>query len=274
MPTFKLTLAYDGTGFVGWQRQAKGTSIQALVEDALAYLAGGHTPVLAAGRTDAGVHALGQVASVSIERDVDAPTVVSACNARLPPAVRVTAAEQAAPAFHARYHARSKTYSYRLWNSDVLDPFERSYVWHVPGRLDVDAMARAAATIEGRHDFAAFQATGSTTETTVRELFSSRLFKGSDPAATGTSWSRPFLPRFLCSTALIEYEVSGNGFLRHMVRNIVGSLVEIGRGRHDAAWLAEVLAGRLRSEAGPTAPAAGLFLVRVDYAEAPVAVQP
>jgi tRNA pseudouridine38-40 synthase len=246
MTVYKATVAYDGTGFVGWQRQAFGTSIQGLIEDALAELAGGPVTVTGAGRTDAGVHALGQVASFALDRELDPSTILRAVNARLPVAVRVSAVEQTDPRFHARFDARLKIYRYRIWNQPVLDPFERAYVWHVAGRLDVARMASAACALEGCHDFAAFQGSGGTTHSTERTLFSSSV------SADG---------------ALVTYDVSGNGFLRHMVRNFVGSLVEVGHGRRDEGWLGDVLASRDRTRAGPTAPSEGLFLVRVDYDE-------
>jgi tRNA pseudouridine38-40 synthase len=247
LPHFKLTISYDGTTFVGWQRQASGVSIQGLLEDALAELEGAPVAVAGAGRTDAGVHALGQVASVSLSRDVDAATVLRAANARLPGTVRVLDAIDVGPAFHARFNATSKSYRYRIWNADVLNPFERAYVWHVPAPvLDVKAMSAAAALLEGRHDFAAFQTAGAETKTTDRVVFSSQVSGG---------------------PSLITFEIRGDGFLRHMVRGIVGSLVEVGRGRYPATWMQDVLASRARANAGPTAPAAGLFLVRVEYEE-------
>ena len=262
MPTFKLTIAYDGTGFVGWQRQASGSSIQGLLEDALSELDGRHVDVTGAGRTDAGVHALGQVAGVSLERAIDRLTLMRAINSRLPESVRIVDAAEAAPGFHARFDARSKTYCYRIWNSEVMSPFERAYAWHVPSpTLDVAAMASAATLLEGPHDFAAFQATGTDTRTTAREVFSSRVRAGSD------FLQGPFSPKELEATAhsLITYEIAGGGFLRHMVRTIVGTLVEVGRGRRPAAWVSEVLRSRDRSGAGPTAPAHGLYLVSLEY---------
>jgi tRNA pseudouridine38-40 synthase len=247
VPHFKLTISYDGTSFVGWQRQASGTSIQGLLEEALAELDGAAVPVMGAGRTDAGVHAIGQVASFSLNRAVDAGTVLRAVNARLPDAVRVLNAVEAAPGFHARFHSTAKTYRYRIWNAEVLSPFERAYTWHVPSPpLDIDAMVEAATVLEGRHDFAAFQTTGGETKTTERVVFSSRV---------------------AVAHPLISYEIRGNGFLRHMVRGIVGSLVEVARGRYPASWMQEVLESRARALAGPTAPAAGLFLVQVEYDE-------
>jgi tRNA pseudouridine38-40 synthase len=258
MPAYKVTLAYDGTGYVGWQRQAAGTSIQGLIEHALGELDEREVSVIGAGRTDAGVHALGQVASFFLHRSIDGPGLVRALNARLPPAVRAVEAVEVPDGFHARFGARAKTYRYRLWNADVLNPFERAHAWHVPSpRLDIAAMSAAATLIEGPHDFASFQSTGTDVRSTERVVFSSRFVDaaGADRAPATT----------LGDGALIVYEVEGNGFLRHMVRTIVGTLVEVGRGKQPAAWVGEVLAARNRAAAGPRAPAEGLFLVGVDY---------
>ena len=175
MPVFKFTIAYDGTGFVGWQRQRAGTSIQGLLEDALAELDGRPVAVAGAGRTDAGVHALAQVASASLDREVDGATLVRAVNMRLPAAVRVLSAVLVPASFRVRFDARSKTYRYRIWNAEVLSPFDRQYAWHVPvPRLDVDAMTSAALLVEGHHDFIAFQGAGSEAQTTERVVFRSR----------------------------------------------------------------------------------------------------
>lgn len=269
MPTFRVTIAYDGTDFVGWQRQATGRSIQGLLEDALRELDGRDVNVHGAGRTDAGVHALGQVASFTLDRVIAGEALVRAINARLPEAIRVLRAAEADSGFHARFGARTKTYRYRVWNADIADPFERAYVWHIPGPLDVDAMAAAARPLVGRHDFAAFQSTGTEVKTTERELFSLSVSAGVGstvvfaraPAASVDARSgRPAATR-----RLIVFDVRGDGFLRHMVRTIVGSLVEVGRGRREVGWLSQVLASRDRGCAGPTAPASGLFLVAVQY---------
>jgi len=245
MPSFKLTIAYDGAGFVGWQRQANGQSIQGLLERAMAALDGRDVAVVGAGRTDAGVHAIGQVASVTLERDIDAPALVRAVNAGLPQTIRVTNAVEVPAAFHARFDARLKTYRYRIWNGDVMNPFERAYAWHVPSpRLDERAMDEASRALEGRHDFAAFQTAGTNTDGTERTVRSSRLTRDEN---------------------LITYEISGDGFLRHMVRAIVGTLVDVGRGRVPPSSMADVIASTNRARAGRTAPPEGLFLVRVDY---------
>lgn len=247
MPHFKLTLSYDGTAFVGWQRQAAGASIQGLLESALAALDGQSVVVAGAGRTDAGVHALGQVATCSLTRDTDAGTVLRAVNARLPPTIRILDVAAVSAAFHARFSSTSKIYRYRIWSGDVVSPFEFPYVWHLPSpMLDTDAMDAAARVLEGTHDFSCFQSAGSDTHTTERTVYSSRVRRGA---------------------SLITYEVSGDGFLKHMVRAIVGTLVEIGRGRRTVSSLPEVMASRSRSSAGPTAPASGLFLVSVSYEE-------
>jgi tRNA pseudouridine38-40 synthase len=244
--TFKLTIAYDGTGFIGWQRQATGTSIQGLLEDALSELDERAVTVTGAGRTDAGVHARGQVATATLDRDIDAASVIRAVNIRLPPTVRVLEASLAPDGFHPRFDARLKTYRYRIWNADVMCPFERSFAWHLPMKLDAGSMAEAAAMLCGTHDFAAFQGTGSDTQTTVRTVLRSSVERDEDGP-------------------LVVYDADGEGFLRHMVRNVVGTLVEIGRGRRPPSWIGEVLASRERTSAGPTAPAHGLFLMGVSY---------
>jgi tRNA pseudouridine38-40 synthase len=246
----KLTVAYDGTGLVGWQRQASGVSVQGLLEEALAPLAGAPVSIAGAGRTDAGVHALAQVASVSLARDVSPDVVRRAMNVRLPPAVRVTAVDVVDAAFHARFRSTAKTYRYRLCNAEVVSPFEQPFVWHVPWPLlDVGAMRDAAARLAGHHDFAAFQGAGTDVETSERTIYSARV--QADPLEGGG--------------VLLAVELRGDGFLRHMVRAVAGTLVEVGRGRRPPAWMDEVLASKTRGRAGRTAPPQGLFLVGVEY---------
>jgi tRNA pseudouridine38-40 synthase len=282
MHRFKITLAYDGTDYVGWQRQSNGLSVQEVIENALRELDGRDVAVAGAGRTDAGVHALGQVAAFTIHRALAADSLLRALNARLPDAIRVVSAEDAPAEFHPRFSTSTKTYRYRIWTGDVISPFEHRYAWHLRDALDVGAMVAAARVVEGTHDFAAFQATGSDVATTVREILVSRIaecgsrfpdggsgiadfgFPGESsiydpPAIDNQSAIRN--PR----SAMLIYEVTGTGFLRHMVRTIVGTLVEIGRGRQPVEWIGRLLVMGDRTLAGPTAPAAGLFLVRVDY---------
>jgi tRNA pseudouridine38-40 synthase len=244
MRNLKLTLAYDGTRLVGWQRQAEGDSVQGLLEDALARFEGAPVTVHGAGRTDAGVHALGQVANVQLSCAHDVETLVRALNAQLPEDIRVLSVEEVSPEFHARFTARSKTYRYQIRHGRIADPFERAYVWHMPERLRVDAMLAAAGVLVGTHDFAAFRSIGSPARDSVRTVTQSTLTD---------------------ADGRMTYEISGNGFLRHMVRAIVGTLVEIGRGFREPESMALLLRGSARGDAGPTAPPQGLFLVRVDY---------
>ena len=262
--TLKLTLSYDGTGFVGWQRQAKGVSIQGLLEEALSVIEERPVSITGAGRTDAGVHALGQTASVRITHPLEPARLRRALNAMLPPEVRVLAVDEAPAAFDARRDARTKTYRYSIVNAEIVSPFERRYVWHVPQPLDLEVMTAAARSVEGRHDFSAFLAAGSEVATTVRTVFASTLREAGDgerlrpPGALAGSQD-PSPGR------LLVYEVTGEGFLRHMVRTIVGTLVEIGSGRRDAHAVEAALDARERRAAGPTAPATGLCLVSVSY---------
>jgi tRNA pseudouridine38-40 synthase len=245
MRTLRLTLAYDGTRFVGWQRQAEGESIQGLLEEALAKFEGAPLTVHGAGRTDAGVHALGQVASVRVTFRHDTSTLTRALNAHLPEDIRVLAVDEAAADFHARFSARGKTYRYQMRSGGAASPFDRAFVWHVPEALDVEAMQQAAMVFIGTHDFAAFRSVGNDVATTVRTLTTSQVQAGEG--------------------GLLVYEVSGDGFLRHMVRALVGTLVEVGRGWRPAGSMAALLEGRARAAAGATAPPHGLFLARVVY---------
>ena len=244
MRTLKITLAYDGTRFVGWQRQAEGESIQGLLEDALARFEGSPVTVHGAGRTDAGVHALGQVASARVTFTHESRTLTRALNAHLPPEVRVVSVEDADEAFHARFGASGKTYRYQIRNTPVADPFDRAFAWHLPEPLSLPAMNRAGALLVGTHDFGAFRSVGGEVATSVRTVRRSE-------------WRN--------NGGVLTYEISGDGFLRHMVRAIVGTLVEIGRGWRQPEEIPALLAGGRRADAGATAPPHGLFLVSVDY---------
>jgi tRNA pseudouridine38-40 synthase len=254
--SLKLTLAYDGTAYVGWQRQAAGTSVQQLVETALAEVEGRRVCVHGSGRTDAGVHALGQVASCDLDHPIPAADLRRALNAKLPRDVRIVSVEEAWPGFHARFDAVEKTYEYRIRVAPGGTPFLGRYAWQLRPPLDVGAMRQALGAVVGEHDFAAFQAAGSRAASSVRTLREVVVEAGPwppdgmevDPAA------QRVVVRF-----------TANGFLRHMVRNLVGTLVEIGNGRRAADDLGRVLAARDRALAGPTAPPQGLFLVTVRY---------
>lgn len=245
--TIRLTLAYEGTDFAGWHRQPGERTIQAAVEDALATIDERPVGVVAAGRTDAGVHALAQVASARVVNQLPPAVLLRAINVRLPPDVRVTAIADAPPRFNARHDARAKVYQYTMAVGDDPGPFVRRVVWHVPGRLDVPAMARAASLLVGEHDFAAFQAAGGDVKTSVRRLLASALVDAPGP------------PRY------VRYTATGTGFLRHMVRNIVGTLADIGRHRWPAEDILDILASRSRHRAGVTAPPQGLVLAKVIY---------
>jgi len=261
MRCFKLTLAYDGAAFAGWQRQDAHRTVQGELEAVMARIEGKDVSVAGAGRTDAGVHAAGQVASVRLENAITAAALLRALNAVLPDDVRVRAVEEMPLAFHARIHARQKTYHYWIWNARLLPPLLRGTTWHVPTPLDLEAMAAAARLFEGTHDFLALQAQGARVKTTTRTLWTSRLARidiGEGPARL------PETP-----SALLRYEVSGTGFLRHMVRTIAGTLVEVGRGRRAANDIPAMLATRRRAAAGRTAPAHGLVLWRVGYEPLP-----
>ena len=247
MRNLKITLQYDGTNYVGWQRQDTGTSIQGLLEDALAPIEGSRVTIHGAGRTDAGVHALAQVATVGLEASIEPPALLRALNAVLPLDVRVLLVEDVRPDFHARFSAVGKVYEYRIVNAPIVSPFLYRYAWHITQPLDVDAMRTGSTRLTGTHDFAAFQGSSSTVRSTARTV---RAIEWED----GGGYALPLVMR-----------LEGDGFLRYMVRNIVGTLVEVGAGRWPPSRVADVLASRDRTRAGPTAPAQGLFLVRVQY---------
>jgi tRNA pseudouridine38-40 synthase len=258
MRRLRFTVAYDGASFVGWQRQATGTSIQGLLETILSDIDGEPVDVAGAGRTDAGVHALGQVASAAVRTALDLATLQRALNARLPETVRVLEIADAADDFHARFSARGKHYRYLVATGPVLSPFASRYVWHVPGTLDLAAMAAAAAALIGTHDFSAFQSTGTAVPHAVRTL---------DEASVCDVTAAPPPPLGGSITPggrLLALDVAADGFLRHMVRAIAGTLVDVGAGRRSGD-LSGLISSKDRAAAGQTAPAHGLWLVRVLY---------
>ena len=259
MRTLKLTVAYDGTSFVGWQRQAAGTSIQGLLEAILSDIDGQPVEVAGAGRTDAGVHALGQVASAGLQTSLDVATLRRALNARLPEDVRVLEVAEAPADFHARFSACGKSYRYLMATGPVLSPFASRYVWHVPGApLDVAAMSAALSDLMGTHDFSAFQSTGTAVPHAVRTITEASV------TDVTTDPPPPLGGDVACGGRLVAVDLAADGFLRHMVRAIAGTLVEVGTGRRSHG-LAGLISSKDRGAAGPTAPAHGLWLVRVVY---------
>ncbi len=254
MRTLKLTLAYDGTAFHGWQVQADLRTLQQTLQDAVARITGQPVSIFGSGRTDAGVHALGQVASFATENQLSIDVFQRALNAELPHDIVVLGVEEVPAGFHARRHARRKRYRYVIQHGRLADVFRRHYVWHVFRRLDVPAMQRAAVPLISQHDFSSFQSSGSKRTTTVRTVFELSI------APVPPLESHPTAPQE------IQIEIVADGFLYNMVRNIVGTLVEVGRGMRAESWPAEVLGARDRRAAGPTAPPQGLFLVSVDFA--------
>jgi tRNA pseudouridine38-40 synthase len=250
MPTFKLTLAYDGTDFAGWQRQPAARTVQGELEAAIERITQERSKCIASGRTDAGVHALGQVVSFQSETKLDGPTLTKALNAELPEDMLVFEAVEAAPSFHALRDAVRKRYRYVIQDGRLPDLFDRKYVWHVYQRLDVESMKTAAAALVGTHDFASFETAGSPRLTTVRTIFDLSIERR---------------PAELTDRVVIEVEA--DGFLYNMVRNIAGTLVAVGKGKEPPTWPAQVLDLQDRTQAGMTAPARGLFLVWVEYPE-------
>jgi tRNA pseudouridine38-40 synthase len=236
----RITLAYDGGDFHGWQVQPGLATIQGTLEAVAAEIEGKPVNVAGSGRTDAGVHALSQVAAFSLDNPIPAANLLRAMNRLLPPAIRVLSAEEAPADFHPRFHARAKTYEYRIFRGAVCDPFEWRFVHHYPYPLNEPRMAELARHFEGEHDFSAFAAADERDaegHSKVRTIYSSIVERAADR---------------------LVYRVRGSGFLKHMVRNLVGTLIEAGKGN-----LPEP--GAFPQQCGPTVPAKGLFLVSVEY---------
>jgi tRNA pseudouridine38-40 synthase len=246
----KLTLAYDGHDFAGWQVQPDRPTIQGTLLSAIEHLTGEKTLPQGSGRTDAGVHALAQVASVALASPIPVANLRTALNDILPSSIRVLYAEEVPADFHARRSARAKTYRYRIYRNEVCPPFLSRYVHHHPYPLSEERMVATAGLVVGEHDFTSFAAV---------DPESGKEGMGIDNVRSiyASAWMR--------EGEELVYAVRGNGFLHHMVRNLVGTFLLIGKGSLDAADLARILAQRDRSAAGPTAPASGLFLVSVEY---------
>jgi tRNA pseudouridine38-40 synthase len=250
MRNLKLILSYDGTEFAGWQVQPYATTVQGTLAQAIGRVTGEKVLPQGSGRTDAGVHALAQVVTFVTESSVPTANFVKALNDVLPASVRVLEVEEAAADFHARKSARGKTYRYRIYRAGICPPFLARYVWHYPFPLDEQAIAAAAGRVEGEHDFTSFAAVDpergqeGVPVSNVRRVFSS-------------GWVR--------QEEEFIYTVKGSGFLHHMVRNLVGTFILVGKGTLQAEDITRILDARNRSAAGATAPAGGLYLVGVEY---------
>lgn len=240
----KLTVAYDGSGYHGFQRQANAQTVQQVLEETLTALMGEPIIIAGAARTDAGVHAYGQTVSFRTTSRVPTDRIPVAMQGMLPRDIAVLDAQEMPDIFHARFAATGKLYSYRILNSTVTDPLQRNYVWQVAKPLDVAAMQTVLQQIIGEHHFGAFQSAGSSAKNPVRTLYD----------ATCT-----------CQETLLEFRFHGNGFLYHMVRNIVGTVVNVGLGKILPDTFQQIFSGQDRRKAGATAPASGLYLLRVFY---------
>jgi len=241
----RLVFAYDGTRYHGWQRQKNELTIQAVIEERLQLMTQSPVKLLASGRTDAGVHALSQVCNFKTPSRIPIDTLKRGLNSLLPPDILVKEATVVPLEFHSRYRAKSKIYEYRILNRQNPDIFRRNVLWHIRFPINVEAMSECLSIIRGTHDFSAFKSSGSANTDPVRTILSACIESDED--------------------GVLRIIVEGNGFLRHMVRNIVGTLVEAGTGRMDLKRFVEVLESGDRQMAGRKAPAQGLFLVAVKY---------
>lgn len=240
----KLTVEYDGTDYHGWQTQATGKTVQAVLEKAVSTLVGPPTRIIGSGRTDAGVHALGQVANFLSDQVLEPHRTQRALNALTPDDITVKKVEVVPDSFHARRHGRSRIYEYRILNRPSPSPFHLRYAWHVHDSLDIAAMRQAISCLEGEHDFSSFRGAACDAAHPVRTIYGSSINRSGD---------------------LVVFSVEATAFLRHMVRNLVGTLVEVGRQQRTPQSFAALLDARDRTQAGVKAPAQGLFLMEVKY---------
>ncbi len=244
MRNLKTILAYDGSGYHGWQVQAGVNTVQETVEKILSAILKHDVRVVSSGRTDAGVHAIGQVINFFTPSSIPEEGLLKAMNSMLPGDIKVSHIEEVPPGFNARFTAKSKTYVYMIETSEVLSPFLTRYALHLPGRLDIDAMDISAKMLLGEHDFSSFMGAGSAVKTTIRRIMVSEVFT---------------------RDTKVYFLIKGSGFLRHMVRNIVGTLILIGQGRMEPGDMKGIISLKDRAFAGPTAPPQGLYLVGVEY---------
>jgi len=251
----KLTLQYDGTDYSGWQIQKNATTFQGLLEDAVFTVTGEKSRVTGAGRTDAGVHAFGQVAVFRTQSLLEPHVFLRALNANLPQDIRVTDASECQEDFHPRFRAKNKTYSYVISRNGAYAVFLKRYSWQISYQLDCDAMRTAAAHLTGTHDFSSFRASGCSAKTPVREVMKIEISEADSVDFIAFSFNAP----------VITISIQANAFLRHMARNIVGALVETGKGRIPPDKVKEILETRDRRAAPMTAPACGLFMEKIEY---------
>lgn len=245
MRTIKLMIEYDGTNYQGWQVQPKGQTLQGMIEEKLAILTGEDIRLIGSGRTDAGAHAFGQVAHFKTKSQLGVFSIQRALNSLLPSDIVIRKAEEVGEGFHARKKSIGKVYEYRILNRPIRSAFHRGYAWHIPKKLDLKVMKEATRWLIGEHDFSSFRSVGSPTRTAIRRV-------------TRAEWKRS-------REGLIWFEIEANGFLKQMVRAIVGTLVDVGKGKIGAKEFRRILESRDRKKAGQTAPAHGLFLKEVKY---------
>ena len=243
MRNIRLLIEYDGTNYQGWQVQPKGPTIQGMIEEKLTLITGEVIHLIGSGRTDSGVHAFGQVANFKTKSKLDVHSIQKALNSLLPPDIVIQKAEEVEEDFHARKQSKSKVYEYRILNRALRSTFYRMYAWHIPKKLNLREMEEATKWLIGEHDFSSFRSVGSPTRTAIRRVIRAEWKRGRD--------------------GLLRFEIEANGFLKQMVRALVGTLVEVGKGKIDSEEFRKILDSRDRKKAGPTAPAHGLFLKEV-----------
>lgn len=245
MRNIRLLIEYDGTNYRGWQVQPKGQTVQGMIEEKLTVITGETIHLIGSGRTDAGAHAFGQVAHFKTKSHLSRSSIQRALNSLLPPDIVIRRADEVEDDFHARKKSISKIYQYRILNQNLRSVFHRMYAWYIPQKLDFKEMKEATRWLTGEHDFSSFRSVGSPTRTAVRKV-------------VRTEWKRS-------RDGLIRFEIEANGFLKQMVRAIVGTLVEVGKGKISSEEFRRILESKDRKKAGPTAPAHGLFLKEVKY---------
>ncbi len=247
MRRLKFTVAYDGTDFHGWQVQPELPTVQGVLEAVIESLEGTPVSVAGSGRTDSGVHACAQVAAVTLKNPIPVANFRRAVNRLLPATIRITNVTEAELEFHPRFDAQRKTYEYRIFRDEICPPFDQRFVYHHPYPLNESAMADAVRLFNGEHDFTAFAASDDNDALSVSKV------------------RRIFRSEIVCCGALLVFQVTGSGFLKHMVRNMVGVLLEVGKGNVDLTGLQQRLEPGCSIRPGPTAPASGLFLMSVEY---------